>query len=186
MKIINAIASNSIKLLVVTSLVMASFASQAAVDMFLKLDGIAGESRDAEHRDEIDVLAWSEGASSSSSIGGIGGAGKVDFQVLSVTKYIDSSSPFLRLNLAQGKRIPSAKLTVRKAGSTPLEYFIIDMEEVVITSISASGSGGEDRLTENVTFIFARIKWTYTPQLADGSADADISKGWNVELNQEF
>lgn len=34
-----------------------------ALDMFLKIDGIPGESTDARHRDEIDVLSYNWGES---------------------------------------------------------------------------------------------------------------------------
>ena len=33
----------------------------AAVDYFLKFDGIKGESADVKHKDEIDVESWSWG-----------------------------------------------------------------------------------------------------------------------------
>ncbi|HYN78560.1 MAG TPA: type VI secretion system tube protein Hcp, partial [Lamprocystis sp. (in: g-proteobacteria)] len=70
-----------------------------AVDMFLKLEGVTGESQDKTHTGEIDVLAWSWGLSQSGTFhtGGGGGAGKVNVQDLSFTKYIDKSSPNLML-----------------------------------------------------------------------------------------
>ena len=66
-----------------------------AVDMFLKLDAIAGESIDKTHKGEIQILAFSFGATQSGSthIGGGGGSGKVNFQDISFTKYIDKSTP---------------------------------------------------------------------------------------------
>jgi type VI secretion system secreted protein Hcp len=39
-----------------------------AVDFFLKLDGIPGESKDKAHKGEIDVLAWSWGMSQSGTM----------------------------------------------------------------------------------------------------------------------
>src|SRR5919197_1518553 len=77
------------------SLTLSSYSM--AVDMFLHVDGIKGESRDAQHKDDIDVLAWSWGASNSGSahMGGGGGSGKVNVQDLSITKYVDKSSPLL-------------------------------------------------------------------------------------------
>lgn len=158
-----------------------------AVDMFLKLEGkgLEGESRDKAHGGEIDVLAWSWGASNSGTahVGGGSGAGKVNVQDLSLTKYIDKSSPELMLNCCNGKHIPKATLTVRKAGEKPLEYLIITMEEVMITSVSTGGSGGEDRLTENVTLNFAKVKVNYTEQTPTGGAGAKPQMGWDIAAN---
>ena len=103
-----------------------------AVDMFIKLDGIKGESRDAKHKGEIDVLAWSWGLSNSGTMhmGGGGGAGKANVQDISFTKYVDAGSADLQLSCANGKHLKSAKLVVRKAGETPLEYIIIELGEM--------------------------------------------------------
>jgi type VI secretion system secreted protein Hcp len=139
-----------------------------AVDMFLKLDDVKGESRDSKHKDEVDVLAWSWGMSQSGTthLGGGGGAGKVNVQDLSLTKYVDKASPNLVMATCNGKHYKEALLTVRKAGEKPLEYLKITMKEVMITAVSTGGSGGEDRLTENVTLNFASFKVEYTPQKA--------------------
>src|SRR5215471_20732336 len=105
-----------------------------AVDMFLKLEGIKGESADKQHKDEIHVLAWSWGMSNSGTahLGGGAGAGKVNVQDLSFTKYIDLSSTSLMLSCSNGKHISKATLTVRKAGEQPLEYLVITMQECMI------------------------------------------------------
>ena len=143
-----------------------------AVDMFMKITGLDGESKDAKHENSIDVLAWSWGLSQSGTggHGGGGGAGKVNVQDLSFTKYIDKASPQLVLSCANGKHFGEAKLTVRKAGEKPLEYMKVTMVDVIITSVSTGGSGGEDRLTENVTLNFAKVKFSYTEQDAKGAA----------------
>lgn len=156
-----------------------------AVDMFLKIEGIKGESMDDKHADEIDVLAWSWGMSQSGTthVGGGGGAGKVAVQDLSVTKYVDKSSPNLMLYCCNGKHIPEMNLTVRKAGEHALEYIKITMKNGLISSLSTGGSGGEDRLTENVTLNFEAVKVEYTPQKADGSGDATVEMGWNIMKN---
>lgn len=156
-----------------------------AMDMFLKLGDIAGESKDSKHGGEIDVLAWSWGASNSGSAhtGGGAGAGKVNVQDLSLTKWIDKATPDIILATCNGKHIPEAKLTVRKAGETPLEYFVITMTEVLISSYSTGGSGGEDRLTENVTLNFAKVKIEYKEQTATGGVGATPSVGWDIGAN---
>jgi len=76
-------------------------------------------------------------------------------------------------------------LTVRKAGGeSQVEYMIIDLEEVLITSLSTGGSGSDDRLTENITLNFAQVMVEYQPQKADGTKDGGpIKYGWNIRSN---
>lgn len=156
-----------------------------AMDMFMKLTDIKGEAVDDKHKDEIDVLAWSWGFSQTGSThsGSGGGAGKVNVHDLSFTKHIDKSSPDLYLSCCNGKHVGSAVLTVRKAGENPLEYLIITMEDVIISSISPGGSGGEDKLAENVSLNFARVKVDYTEQNTKGGAAAKPKMGWDIAKN---
>ena len=139
------------------------------------------------HEDEIDVLAWSWGMSQSGSmhVGGGGGSCKVNIQDVSLTKYVDKSSPSLMRACCNGEHLTEATLTIRKAGKDALDYLKIKMSPVLVTSLDTGGSGGEDRLTENVTLNFAKVEVGYTPQKPDGTGDAEISLIWNVEKNVE-
>lgn len=143
-----------------------------AVDMYLKIDTIDGETTDSVMKAEkaIDILAWSWGVSNSGTthMGGGGGSGKANFQDISCTKYIDSGSHALLLACATGEHFPKAVLTVRKAGKTQQKYVTITMEEVMVTAVSTGGSGGEDRLTENLTLNFAKVKFEYFEQNEKG------------------
>ncbi len=159
-----------------------------AVDMFLKMDGVDGESQDDAHGKEMDILAWSWGLSQSGTthMGSGSGAGKVAVQDISVTKWIDKASPLLMLFCANGKHVPNVYLTVRKAGEKPLEYIKIKMSDVIITSVSTGGSGGEDRLTENVSLNFAKVEYAYTEQTATGAAAAAKEFKWNIAANKQL
>lgn len=157
-----------------------------AVDMFLKIDDIKGESSDSVHVDEIDIMAWSWGMSNSGTThqGAGGGSGKVAVQDLSFTHYVDKASPNLMKLVCNGEHFSEAKLVVRKSGGTePLEYMIITMKHGIISSLSTGGSSGEDRLTENVTLNFAEFEMTYVPQKQDGSGDAELFAAWNIAEN---
>ena len=160
-----------------------------AVDMFIKIDDIKGESQDKAHKESIDVLAWSWGMSQSGSFhtGSGGCSGKVSIQDLSLTKYIDKSSSNLMKYCSSGNQYKEAKLTIRKAGGKePLEYLIITMKDVIVTSLSTGGSGGEDKLTENVSLNFREVHVDYQAQKPDGSKDGGpIKYGWNIAENQE-
>src|SRR5947209_11591412 len=142
-----------------------------ALDMFIQIGKLKGESVDKTHAGKIDVLTWSWGVSNSGSahVGGGAGAGKANVQDLSFTKYIDKTSPSLLLASCKGSHYTEATLIVRKAGGKPLEYLKITLSEVLISSVSTGGSGGEDRLTENVGLNFAKVKIDYIEQKPDGT-----------------
>src|SRR5215470_11993047 len=99
-----------------------------AVDMFLKLDGIEGESKDHKHAGEIELLSFSWGVSNSSGLacaGGGGGAGKASFHDFAFVKRVDSATPQLMLHCATGEHIKTGLITVRKAGEKPTEFLKI-------------------------------------------------------------
>ena len=159
-----------------------------AVDMFLKLEGISGESKDTSHKGEIDVLAWSWGFSNSGTahVGGGAGAGKVNVQDLSFTKYVDLATSPLLLAAANGKHISKATLVVRKAGESPLEYITITMTDCLVSAVSTGGSGGEDRLTENVSLNFAKVEVAYKEQSSAGKAAGTGDFKWDIAGNAKF
>jgi type VI secretion system secreted protein Hcp len=159
-----------------------------AVDMFMKITGVDGESLDDKHKMDIDVLAWSWGLSNSGSahVGGGAGSGKVNVQDISFTKWVDAATPKLILACCNGSHYDEATLVVRKAGGdNPVEYIKIKLTEVLISSISTGGSGGEDRLTENVTLNFAKFSLDYTPQDKKGAAGTAIPAGWDIGANKK-
>ena len=158
-----------------------------SVDMFMSMgDKIKGESKDSSHTDEIDVLAWSWGMANSGSFhtGGGGGAGKVNVQDLSFTKWVDDATHNLLLWCCNGDHLDECTLTVRKAGKDPLDYITIKMKKVLVTSVSTGGSGGEDKLTENVTLNFAHCELDYVKQKDDGTGDAAKNFKWDIEANK--
>ncbi|MEP7048907.1 MAG: type VI secretion system tube protein Hcp [Pseudomonadota bacterium] len=158
-----------------------------AHDMFIKIDDIKGESSDAKHGDEIDILSWSWGVTQTGTaqVGRGGGAGKVQVNDLTITKYVDRASPILLKQCCSGKHMKTAVLAVRKAGGSPLEYLKITMEDLIISAVTHGGAGSDDKLTENVTLNFARVKFEYVPQKKDGSGDASIPMGWDIAGNVE-
>lgn len=160
-----------------------------AVDMFLKLDSVDGESTDSTHADEIDLLSWTFSAAQAGTAGtGPGtGSGKVSIQDIAITKRVDRSSPILFYMCATGSHLKEATLTVRKAGGTePVEYLVCKMEHVLVTGYSTNGSQGQEELVEQVSLSFKKVGFVYTPQLDDGTGGPTIEKGWNVGENVEW
>jgi type VI secretion system secreted protein Hcp len=156
-----------------------------AVDMFIKIDTVDGEAQDSKHKKEIDVLSWSWGMSNAGSAhaGGGAGAGKANVQDLSFTKWVDSATPKLALACCAGKHFKDAVLVVRKAGEKPVEYLKIKMEVVLISAVSTGGSGGEDRLTENITLNFSKVSLDYVPQDDKGAPGTAIPMAWDIGSN---
>jgi type VI secretion system secreted protein Hcp len=154
--------------------------ASAAVDMFLDLDGIQGEARDVAFPNTIEVLAWSWGASRASRYK------RANIQDISLTKYIDKSSPALMQKLVTGTTIANGSLRVRRPGATPLVFLRLCFSGLRVTAISTGGSGGEDRLTENVTLNFATIIQRYTQQTATGGVGASFQFGWDLIRQLQF
>src|SRR5215470_953116 len=144
----------------------------AAVDYFLKIDGIEGESHDAKHKGEIDLESWSWGESQSGThaAGGGGGAGKVAMQDFHFVMKINKASPKLFLACASGEHISEAKLTCRKAGKDQQEFLIIKFSDLLISSYQTGGSGqGSVVPTDQISFNFSKIEVDYKAQNADGT-----------------
>ena len=158
-----------------------------AVDMFLKLDGIQGEAQDAKHKNEIDILSFSWGAANQAygHVGGGSGIGKVNVADLSITKYVDKSSPSLFLNCCNGNHVANAVFVIRKSGKDPLEYYTVKMAEVFISSIQWADAGSSERLIESVTLNFSKVNIEYKEQNPDGKAGPSSKVGWNIATNAE-
>lgn len=162
-----------------------------AVDIFLKIQGpeVEGESMDSAHEGEIAVNSWSWGMNQSGTmhIAKGGGRGKVDVGDVSLTKDVDKSTPNLMQHCCKGTQFEKATLTCRKASGDggQLEYFKIELEDIIITSVQVSGSGGGDDLFENVSLNFGQYTVTYVPQDNDGSALPEVGPvGWNMQKNE--
>ena len=158
-----------------------------AADIHLKLGDIKGESTDDKHKDEIDVLSWSWGMSNAPSVvtGGGGGVGKVHFQDIQFVHRIDRASPNIMKACAIGEHIKDATLSQLKSGKTRVDYIIIKLNDVLVTSVSDSASSGDEQPTENVTLAFAKVDFEYKPQKPDGSFDAGIHFKYDIKANKE-
>ena len=157
-----------------------------AVDMFLKLDGVAGESQDSKHSGEIEILSFSFGVHQMGT-GGTGGglgAGKANWDDISFTKYADKATPILMLKTATGEHIKEATLTVRKAGKDQQEYYIIKLTDLIVSGVTNSGSGAEQPV-EQLSLNFSKIQMTYKEQKADGSLGGTVDFGYDLKGNKK-
>lgn len=158
-----------------------------AVDFFLKIDGIEGESTDKTHANEIDVLSFSWGATQTGVAGGSGaggGAGKVSMQDFSFMMQVNKASPILMLSCATGKHIKAATLTGRKAGGDQQEYLKVTMSDLLVSSYQTSGSS--ETPMDSVSVNFSKIEFEYKPQKPDGTLDAPVKAGYDLKLNKKL
>jgi len=161
-----------------------------AVEIFLKLDGIDGESEKSGAEKYIEIFSFSNGASNPSSVAfGTGsGAGKVDLSSLSLQKQLDKSSPYLFLNCCNGKHIATGSMIVREAtGDTTTKiYYQYDMTEVFVDSISWGGAAGGGKPSESLSLSAKTLKVSYWYQNTDGSLGGPIQAGWDVTKNAKM
>ena len=149
------------------ALALAGAANAAAVDYFLKIDGIPGESTDDKHKNEIQLESWSWGASQSTQ-GSTSRAGKGCAQEFHFTKLVDKASPLLAFNAMSGMVIPNAILIGRKAGERPVEYLTYELKNVMVTSYSIAGSSSSLPM-DSFSLNFANLTVEYKSQKPDGS-----------------
>jgi type VI secretion system secreted protein Hcp len=152
-------------------------------ETFIKIEGIAGESKQNAHKGWIETLQFSYSVTQSTSMhtGGGGGVGKADFGAVLFTHYLDKASPNLFRYCAAGKHIPSVIVSVCKAGDGSQEFAKIVLSDVIVASVN-NGSAG-DANTEVVGLSYAKIEISVKEQNADGSTGAAVTAGWNVKEN---
>ena len=158
----------------------------AAVDYFMKIDGVAGESTDDKHKGEIDIMSfsWGETQQGSHGGGGGGGAGKVQMQDLHFTKKVDKATAPLFLACAVGSHLKSVVIVARKAGKTQQEYLKYTLSDCLVSSYQVGGSQGDVVPMEQISLNFAKIEIEYKPQKADGTLDAAAKAGYDLKAQK--
>jgi type VI secretion system secreted protein Hcp len=146
-----------------------------AIELFLKLTGIDGESTDAKHKGEIDVLAWSWGLSHEVASTGGGATGRTKIESVSIQKLVDLASPLLLSASAQSKSISDGMLTTRKAGKGGGEFLLFKMTNVVVTSVNVAASETTDAPTESVNLSFSKLEFTYRATNPNGTPGTEKS-----------
>jgi type VI secretion system secreted protein Hcp len=154
----------------------------ALFDAFLKIEGIPGESGDAGHKGEIEVLSFSWGGTQAGTMAFGGGAGKVQMQDLHLTMNVNKASPKLFLACATGEHLKSAVFTARKAGRDQQDYLQVKLGDVLVSSFATSGDTHANGLpVDAVSLNFAKIETEYKEQKPDGSLGAGTKVGYNLK-----
>jgi type VI secretion system secreted protein Hcp len=160
-----------------------------AIDVYLQIDGIKGESMDDKHKDWIECksvqFSVMQPKSATSSTGGGHTAERVEMSDISITKLADLATPILLQTCAAGKTIPKAKLEFMRADGNGdrVKYFEIQLENVLIGEVQPSVTEG-DFMHENVGLKFSKVKYMYTQQKVSGGAGGNTSGGWDLAINK--
>ena len=162
------------------------FQSQSALaqapTIFLEIDGIPGESLNDNHKDEIDVLAWSWDISRDVMISGGGTSSPLPaIYPIQITKFLDIASPVLMQHVLDGNPIAKATLHHDRSGSKIADFVDISLTNVFVTSVSSGAAGTDAEITENVTLVFETICFKYYQQNGDGSQGATPETCYNVK-----
>lgn len=160
-----------------------------AIDAYLQIDGIKGESADAGHKDWIEVsnVSWSIHQPRATTVSTAGGltAGRASLSDMTFQKLADLASPVLQQHCAMGKTIPKAKFEFMRADNDgkPICYYTVELENVMISGVNpTSGDGGIIR--ENVFLAYSKMKWKYSKQSIRGGTEGNSSGGWDCATNK--
>ncbi|CAM3039863.1 type VI secretion system tube protein Hcp [Pseudomonas alliivorans] len=160
-------------------------------DAFMKVDGVEGESLDADHKGWVELLSYHYDATQSisqtaSSSGGAsaGGVSLGDFQI---SKYVDQATPKLFELCCRGSHIKTVTVRIHRAGAEKFKYMDIVLEEVLIATVSGQGAEQGGFPVEVIALNYGRIKFEYSRQRrADGGNAGIVSGGWDRIANKPF
>lgn len=177
--------------MIAASVIMAGVVFGGAVDYFLKVDDVKGESQDAKHKGEIDVLSWSWGETTTSPgatpsrVGA--GSGRIYFTGANFTTFANKASTAFFQACATGKHFKQAILTGRKAGKAQQDYYKVIFTDVVVSSYQTGGSTQSNALPmDQFTFTFGKVELWYAAQKPDGSLEPFMKAGFDVTANRAF
>lgn len=160
-----------------------------AIDVYLQIEGIKGESADSAHQGWIELTSAQWGVlqpkSATASTGGGHTAERCEHQSVSITKLADLSSPIFMQTCSAGRTIPKAKLEFMRADSDghPVKYYEVELENVLIGSVDQAVHEGSI-LHDTIGLKFSRVKWKYTQQKIGGGVGGNTAGGWDLSTNK--
>ena len=162
-------------LLIGSLLLLPTMTHAATFDEFLKIDGVPGESQDATHKNEIEVLSFAWGVGPNDARKPV-----TCPTTLTINKRFDAASPPLSLAALTKQRFGSARLAVEKVGTLPFEFLTITLGNVGVSRYQTGASDTDTTLMESVELSFSTVTVEYTPQKPDGSAGTPVTFSYDV------
>lgn len=155
-----------------------------AIDAYLHIESIKGESQDSAHQGWIELVSAHWGVvqprSVTASTAGGHTSGHSEHRPLMVSKLVDLASPVLMQHCSMGKTIPKAKLEFMRADGNgkPVKYYQVELMNVMLAHMDQSlGEGG---LQDEIGLCFSQVKWTYTQQKIGGGCGGSTAGGWDL------
>lgn len=168
--------------LIALALCFTTITSYSQNDIFVKVQGIDGESTDALHPKELKAMSFSQSSLACPSSGSGAGGGCIDSGPFVINAFLDKSVILLRRNLYLGLVLPRIDLTFRKPGADPFEFQRIRMEDVQIIGITEVLNDGDDRNSVQITIKPRKIGWTYRLEGPSGSV-TETKFGYDIINN---
>ena len=160
-----------------------------AIDVYLQIDGIKGESTDSRHAGWIECISASweitQPKSATASTGGGHTAVRGEHSEIVISKIVDLASPRLLQICCMGQTLPKAKLEFMRADGNGerIKYFEIELENVLICDVIPAIRAGSI-LAEHVGLKFSKAKWKYTQQAVGGGVAGNTIGGWDLATNR--
>jgi type VI secretion system secreted protein Hcp len=159
-----------------------------AIDAYLQLGEIKGESADSAHQGwiECESVNWSirQPKSATSSTAGGHTAERAELSDVTFHKICDLASPLLAQHCAMGKTIPKAKFEFYRAdgNGTRVKYYEVELENVMIGHVAQGVAAGG--MNDSIGLKFSKVKWRYTQQKIAGGAGGNTAGGWDLSTNR--
>jgi type VI secretion system secreted protein Hcp len=158
--------------------------------LFIKFDGVDGESKDKDHKSWSDLLSFSWGLhkAGAGQTGQTRRRGVATVEDVVCTKEYDKSSPKLAEAIVMGKVFPKVEIhnTATYGDGARSTYLKYELKNVMVSSHNVSGAGHGDAVpTESLSLNFEEVKQTYVEYDAKGSKKGNVEMTWKVEEGQK-
>lgn len=165
-----------------------------AFDTFLWIDGLDGDSSDAEHKNWIEIsaynLAATQAVSRTASSAGGATVGRVYLSHFSVVKRVDIATPKILEACCAGQHFKKIVMSVHRANGEKQKFLEIVFEEVIITGIHSGNifdAAASSFPEEVVWFDYAKVNIVYSQQSRiTGLITGQISAGWDQTRNNTY
>jgi type VI secretion system secreted protein Hcp len=159
-----------------------------AIDVYLHLEGIKGESSDEGHRGwiECQYLDWriyQPKSATSSSSGNT--AERCEHSSLAIRKLSDLSTPILLQTCSMGTTMPSGKIELFRADAQGgrIKYFELELTNLIVGDVAPEIYEGEI-LSEHLSLKYSKVKWRYAQQKVSGGSNGLTAGGWDLSTNR--
>jgi type VI secretion system secreted protein Hcp len=156
-----------------------------AIRAFLELKDIAGEALDQNHADQIQVISFAWGTLNAGTFhdGPNLTEGSLSVQDLTITKYVDKSTPNLVFRCVTGQTIEEGTLYVQKSGGN--DYLVLIMKPILITSVSVGAGDSSENTMETCSLNFREFEYKYSMWKDDGTLDSAVTVKGDIPAGKE-